>query len=175
MQRYWKILTLVALLTGCSAQQDIQDDGATAVILPANQKTAYVTTPVDGRDGASIYFRSGSLTANIVADAFAPYFVNLTLGPDPASREDALMSARSQQADYLIEPKILRWRDVDTAWSGAVDQATITLTIIDAKTGTEVKSSTIDAKGSFMGIAAGHPEDFLVKPVRRYAEGLFSQ
>ena len=175
MQRCWKILTLLVLLIGCSAQQNIQDDGATAVILSTNKKTAYVMTPMDGRDGAGIYFRSGSLTADIVADAFAPYFVNLTLGPNPASREEALISARSQQADYLIEPKILRWRDVDTAWSGSVDQATITLTIIDANSGIEVKSSTIDAKGSFMGIAAGHPEDFLVKPVRRYAESLFSQ
>ena len=83
-------------LTGCSAQQNIQEDAETVVILPANQKTAYVTTPVDGRDGAKIYFRSGVLTAMIVADAFAPYFINLTLGSSQETRDEALASARSQ-------------------------------------------------------------------------------
>ncbi|MAO89926.1 MAG: hypothetical protein CMM78_09605 [Rhodospirillaceae bacterium] len=175
MRRWLKIFLLVVPLTGCSAQQNIQEDAETVVILPANQKTAYVTTPVDGRDGAKIYFRSGVLTAMIVADAFAPYFINLTLGSSQETRDEALASARSQQADYLIEPKILRWRDVDTAWTGVVDQATVTVSIIETNSGTMIKSGTIDAKGSFMGIAAGHPEDFLEKPIRQYAESLFSQ
>lgn len=169
------ILSLVALLTGCSAQQTIQDSAASGTVLPANQKSAYVTTPSEGRDGASVYFRSGTVTADIVADAFAPYFMTLTLGGTFETRDTALDAARAQVADYLIETKILRWRDVDTAWSGSVDQATIALSIVDTKTGHVVKSGQIDAKGSFLGIAAGHPEDYLAKPVRDFAESAFGQ
>ncbi|MDF1748414.1 MAG: DUF4823 domain-containing protein [Alphaproteobacteria bacterium] len=175
MRRLTKFLSILVVLTGCSAQQNIQESSEAAPNLPANQKTAYVTVPENGRDGASIYFRSGSLTAEMIADAFAPYFMNLTLGASFETRDDALAAAKSQHADYLIDSKILRWRDVDTAWSGSVDQATIALSIIEVKTGTVIKSGQIDAKGSFMGIAAGHPEDFMPKSIQKYAESVFGQ
>jgi len=175
---------MLILLLGCAKQYNIHSSGgnAPAIRLPA-EVSILVAVPEDGGYGAETVEGSGRMTARAVAAAFSRYSDHVASAEVYVSRAENLEAARSQNSQYVIVPKILRWKERLKKEYGKADRVVVKLKLIDVKS-EEVVDVTI-LKGQSRRIPPVSPEEraredgraqpFLVEPLPRYVESLFAR
>jgi len=89
------LLLLVSLLFGCSDTHKLTRNGTNLKIDPS--ASAYISVPLDGRYGQTIYHGSGLTTTQAVLKAFSVHMTNIETGYDYQSFNDALESAKAQK------------------------------------------------------------------------------
>lgn len=166
------IASFVFFLTGCADTHNIKRLDASAVVLD-RAGSAYVSVPVDGRYGQTIYPNSGRMTAFEVTRAFSPHLVKTTQGKGFQTRDKALETARAGGYRYLIQPEILHWEDRATEWSGLPDQIKVEIDVIDVASGEVLDSAVIEGKSKWATLGGDQPQDLLESPLTDYARSLF--
>jgi hypothetical protein len=178
--RHWAWLLI--LLLGCAKQYDIQSSGGNAPsIRLAAEVSILVAVPEDGGYGVETVEGSGRMTARAVAAAFSGYSDHVKSAEVHVSGAESLEAARSRDFQYLVVPKILRWKERLKKEYGKPDGVVVNLKLIDVKS-EEVVDVTI-LKGKSLRIPPVSPEEraredgraqpFLVEPLPRYVESLF--
>jgi hypothetical protein len=162
----------LALLSGCADTHELAR-AAGKRLTPAQQTSAYVGLPQDGRFENITYSGSGALTAQAVAVAFSPYFGKVIVGMKTEDFAAAQQTAKAGGYAYLLYPEILHWEDRATEWSGRPDQAAVKVSVIDANTGETLDSAVVSGKSGLATLGGDHPVDLLPKPLADYAAALF--
>ncbi len=170
------VVLMVLALTGCSDTHSVKRvDGRAAVLDPT--ASAYVSVPMDGRYGQTVYPGSGKRTAFEVTRAFSPRLEKTTqargTGTAGQDKDGALEKAKAGGYTYLIYPVILHWEDRATEWSGIPDKITVEISVIDVATGAVLDSARIEGKSKWATLGGDHPQDLLEKPLTDYARTLF--
>ena len=168
------VVIVVLLLYGCADTHKVtRSTGPQSSVFLQRQTSAYIAVPPDGRYGATVYSGSGTMTAQVVATAFAPYLSKVTTGTKVKDLDQALATAKGGGFTYLFYPQILLWEDRATGWSGKPDMATVKLSVVSSGTGTVLDSAMIEGKSGLGTLGGDHPQDLLPKPIGEYAASLF--
>jgi hypothetical protein len=166
------VVPFVVFLVGCTDTHNIKRADGSAVVLERSA-TAYVSVPMDGRYGQTMYPDSGRTTAFEVTRAFSPLLTKTTQGNVYMNRERALEEARAGDYTYLVHPEILHWEDRATEWSGLPDKIKVQVSVIDVASGEVVDSAVIEGKSKWATLGGDHPQDLLESPLTDYARSLF--
>jgi len=161
-----------ALLSGCADTHQLARATGKG-LTSAQQTSAYVGLPQDGRLGHITYPGSGALTAQAVAVAFSPYFGKVTVGMKTEDFAAAQQTAKAGEYTHLLYLDILHWEDRATEWSGRPDQAAVKVSIIDTNTGDTLDSAVVSGKSGLATFGGDRPEHLLPKPLADYAATLF--
>ena len=158
------------MIAGCSPtyQQTRLGSGGSEAHIPADSRV-FVGWPADGRYGQIVYHGSGYKTAHGLVTAFGAVVKDVKRSSAFVDREEGLAQARAGGFDYYVEPRILHWEDRNTAWSGGSDVIIIQITVLDATTGDEIDSATINGKSQFFTFTNEPPENLLAEPMNKYA------
>ncbi len=116
---------------------------------------------------------SGRRTALSFIDAFQRQTKNVTLARVTEPLPDALIHARDRGADYILWPTILKWEDHPTEWNGVRDKLSLKAELIEAATGTVVRTTQIDAIGRWLSDGEDGPQDLLASPVDKFVRSLY--
>lgn len=166
------ILLLVSVLPSCADTHSIKRSDASAAMLdPAG--SAYVSMPMNGRYGQTVYADSGTITAVEVTRAFSAFLTITTQARYAQSKDEALEQARIEGYSYLVHPVIRHWEDRATEWSGLPDKISVEISVFDVATGELLDNARIDGKSKWATLGGDHPEDLLEKPLAEYARTLF--
>lgn len=167
---------LVVLALGACARGGIERTAAAAADL-SPEASVYVAVPPDGRFADYVYPGSGRRLAELIGETFAPHLRAVALGAEPQTPTAALASARDGGFTYLAVPRIVRWEDRASAWSGLPDAAEIRLALIETRSGDAGDIAVIVGRRKPVAEDEGadtHPEDLLVGPLAAYAEAVFA-
>jgi hypothetical protein len=163
-------LLLVIIACSCKTQQAINNLGPTTTL--AKDSSLYIAVPKHpGRDSERSYEGSNFQTAEACMNAFRPY-EKVRLGREPQNLEEALTSARSFAADYLVKPEIRVWEDNPTEWNGEPDVLDVDIEVFDVKSGKSVSRSLLKGKSRWMSLG-DKPERMLIGYFEPYAAQLF--
>ena len=173
MVRTLVCLVLLTMLVNCTPtyQQTRSGGGGPDARIPAGS-SVFIGRPADGRYGQTVYYGSGSMTARVLATAFGATVRKVDQSAEVMDRQEGLEQARTRGFDYYAEPKILHWEDRNTAWSGRSDIIIVQVTVLNAMTGDEIDSATIDGKSQWFTFTNEPPEDLLAEPINRYVAEL---
>ncbi len=156
-------LVAVVGLGACSAKPgyrriDTSGSGVSSEPLGTN-KAVFVSVPGDAVRRNKVYTGSGQEVAQSTATAFSRYATRVEIAsPDLEEREQLLAAARRASAGYLIVLTIVHWEPRATAWSGIPSQVDIGLSVINADTGREVRSTVLEGRSPKMDLARNSPE-----------------
>ncbi|WP_424245081.1 hypothetical protein Dip510_000193 [Elusimicrobium posterum] len=160
------------LLTACATASVKNSESAIPVVVPMEKKIA-VALSNDGSYGSINYRASGIETSHALADALKKHFMNVTVWTNYVDFNTAKTQAAAQGFDYLIYPKITQWEDRNTPMSGRRDKVGITVYLVDAKTGSILKTSDLYATNNWLTFINNRPEAMLPKIATPYANALY--
>lgn len=173
-----KILPFLALsltqLIGCADTHQLMRASNPSITL-SRQASAYVAIPRDGVYGQTNYSGSGTLTAQAIATAFAPYLTKISVAVKTEDLEAARQSARAGGHTHLLFPQILHWEDRATEWSGRPDVASVKISLIQVDDGVVLDSVVVGGKSGLATFGGDRPQHLLPKPLADYAATLFRQ
>ena len=157
-------LFATALLTGCVHNYKLHPISRTE---PLRSNTlALIVVPTDGAFEQIKYPGSGRQVARVVATAFAGQGVRVDL-------IESNQTARLEEADYLVTPRIAHWEDRATEWSGRSDRIEIELRTQRARDGMMLNLGSVEGKSRWGTLGGDSPEDMLEKPINEYVHWLF--
>jgi hypothetical protein len=140
--------------------------------LTRNQ-SFYIVTPRDGSYGSQHYAGSGAAVANAFSAALLKYANDVLIGDYVESTEAAQDVAKAKHCAYVVIPRITRWEDRATEWSGIRDKMELMVKIVNTADGTVLSASEINGKSRWMTFGGDHPEDLLKEPVQEWIASLF--
>lgn len=168
------LLLATLLVTGCSASYQINNlSGAAQTSRLDRQKPVYVTIPQDGAYQSKPYLGSGQLVAQTVAAAFARTAAQVHIAEKTLSNEEVIAAAQKLGAGYVVVPTIAHWEQRSTEWSGRPSKMAIRVTILDAKTGIQLSSTSIEGRSRIVSLTSTSPESLLKDPLAQYVGGLY--
>jgi len=163
------LMLMACLLAGCASEFQIERaTPRTEPLVLKDTESVYVTTPPDASFGDEPYPNSGKETAGAVVAMFSRHSSRVESFPASASEADAIGAARTAGFSRVAVPTILRWENRATEWTGQRDALTLRLAVYDAKSGTQLDSATINAKGTWWTFGGLHPEDLLSRMMKAY-------
>ena len=165
------LLLLVSLLFGCADTHKLTRNGTNLKLDPS--VSLYISVPLDGRYGQTIYHGSGLTTTQAVLKAFSVHMINIETGREYQSFNDALEYAKAHNHKYLIFPSILEWEDRATEWSGIPDRVSIKVAIIATSSGRAIDSAIVEGESGLGTFGGDKPQDLLAKPIKDYVSLLF--
>ena len=174
MHKYFaaiSVLFLSMFITACSDVTSITRSDAGEVVLNSSAK-AYVSIPADGKYEQEIFTGSGRIAAGIVLGAFSTKMQHVDLADNKAYFSKAMEAARKGGYQYLITPEIIHWENRNTAWSGRPAKASISIKIVDVKTGEVIDSVVIQSRTSMVRVTDPSPEESLPPPVQEYVDSI---
>jgi hypothetical protein len=123
-------------------------------------KNIFVSVSPDGQYGGKTYAGTGRSVAQMTAAAFSRYARRVEVGGGPASSRDELLAAvRKAGAGYLVTPNITHWEQRATEWSGIPSRVSISLIVIDAETGVEVRSALLESRSAVVTFIRPNPDN----------------
>ena len=153
--RFSRFLVLVAIvaLGACTASYQERATGGTEAssVKLDPTRSVMVAIPANGAYGNKGYQGTGQLVAQKTSAAFSRYARRVEIAPPKVHDLDMLlMRARAANADYLAIPSINHWEQRATEWSGIPSRVTLTLAIVDVRTGKELHSSLLESQSAIM-------------------------
>jgi hypothetical protein len=137
------------------------------------RSSVYIVTPRDGNYGDIKYPGSGMSVASAFDTALQRYSDDVVVGGLAETAAVALATAKEKKCVYLIIPKITRWEDRATEWSGKRDKMELFVRIIRVEDGSELRSAEIQGRSSWATFGGDHPQDLLKEPVTEFVGSLF--
>lgn len=166
------ILTLV-LLSACSASYQLVRPDNDPIVKLSPERSFLVISPEGGSYGSRFYQSSGKMTADAVAESFSKYAARVDISEGHKGEVDPRELGRDGGYDYVVVPKITRWEDRATEWSGKPDRITILISVYDVAGGSTVNSAVLHGKSKWATFGGDHPQDLLPKLLGEYAKSLF--
>jgi hypothetical protein len=149
------------VLPACTASYQQRETGgieASSIRLDPG-KGVLVAVPADGQYGRKVYAGSGRTVAQKTAAAFSRYSPRVEVATATATnREESLAAARRAGAGYLVVPDILHWEQRATEWSGIPSRVSLSMTVIDVATGTDVRSGLLESRSAVMTLIRPNPD-----------------
>ncbi|WP_157966557.1 DUF4823 domain-containing protein [Fastidiosibacter lacustris] len=142
------------------------------VKLPKNA-TAYLAYPNNGYDDLHSYPQSGKKAINVINQSFKSYFRELHCAKDFRSAQFEYLAAREKNYDYFILPRITKWTDSYTLFTGIADEVVMNLKIYDLKTNTLINEIRINSQSSKVPGFEKSPSELLQEPLSAIASHLF--
>lgn len=176
MRKYSWILAcaFVTSLLGCRAAYNVDNLAGGSAARLDRQKMVYVLIPADGAYAGRPYSGSGQTVAQSVASAFAGVADRVQIADRRFESDSvAISAAKGAGADYVVIPVIAHWEQRNTAWSGIPSRMAIRLTIVDAATGKQLASTSIEGRSRVVSFTATNPDSLLREPLRQYVRGLY--
>jgi hypothetical protein len=133
----------------------------------------YVVTPRDGSYNGKQYTGSGATVANAFSAALSRFASDVIVGEFVESASSAAEAAKSRHCAYVLIPKITRWEDRATEWSGIRDKMELFVKIVNTSDGTVASSAEIKGKSRWATFGGDHPEDLLKEPVEEWVATLY--
>jgi len=165
---------MAILTTGCTAsyQMDRFSEGNDSQRLD-RQKAVYITVPRDGAYESKIYHGSGQIVAQAVASAFSQFAAQVHVAESQLTNDEAIAFTKDHGAGYMVVPTITHWEQRATEWSGRPSRMAIRVTIVDAVTGNQISSTSLEGRSRIMSFTSTHPESLLRDPLAQYVVGLY--
>lgn len=177
MRVYRIILVAVALVLGATGcQSTIKQTGGEVSASAAPLKPGarvYVAMPEDALDKKVPVMGSGKRTALALQDAFKRHTRNVVMSKAPETLEQAMERAKDLSYEYVVLPRILKWQDRPTEWTGVRDKLQVKIDLVSVETGQVVRSTMIDGKGRWMTDGEDAPQDMLAEPVDKFVRSAF--
>jgi hypothetical protein len=175
---FLRAILIVAVfgLAACTATyQERSTTGADSSAVKLDPaKSVMIAVPADGQYGGKAYRGTGQLVAQKASAAFSRYASRVELGPDVATgREQMLAAARRANAGYLVIPAINHWEQRATEWSGIPSRVNLILTVIDAGTGQELRSSLLESRSATMTLVRPHADMLAERLIDDNVTGLY--
>ncbi len=133
----------------------------------------YVVTPADGSYGGKQYTGSGVAVSSAFEAALSRYADSVIVGERQGSTAEAVAAAKEKKCAYAIIPKITRWEDRATEWSGIRDKMELFVKVVRVEDGAEMASAEVKGKSAWATFGGDHPEDLLKAPVQEFVSSLF--
>ncbi|TNF69498.1 MAG: DUF4823 domain-containing protein [Gammaproteobacteria bacterium] len=172
---------LAGLLSACSGMhQVVRSDGkslkaqSSPEIAQALSQRVLIVVAKDGFDDDQTYKGSGKVTTQLIQSIFKPYFKVVQVGQLSGSLEDQLKKAQSEGYQFIIVPKILKWSDHYTFWTGVPDEVNLSLKIYNTKKRQQVDGFTIKSESSLTPKPNQKPQELLYQPLQQIAKAMFN-
>jgi hypothetical protein len=163
-------------LAACTAsykQSETSGLAASSVRLDS-AKNVFVSVSPDGQYGSRTYAGTGRLVAQQTAAAFSRYARRVEIGGGPAaSRDELLAAARKAGAGYLVMPNISHWEPRATEWSGVPSRVSMSLTVIDAETGVEIRSALLESRSAVVTLVRPNPDNLSQQMIDQQVSALY--
>jgi hypothetical protein len=140
--------------------------------LPPNAKL-FLAIPADGQYSGREYVGSGQAVTATFEQALAAHTPHIIIGPTQADPEAVVAKARETNCAFAVLPRITRWEDRATEWSGKRDKMEIAVRVIDTANGKTLRAATITGKSSWFTFGGDHPQDLLREPIDEFVRSLF--
>ena len=174
MLRIILIPLILTTLSGCyTAKHSVDSQAVESALQLSKESTIYVSIPADGQFETKVYPNSGMMTATAFHSALVKNANKVVVGKKYEDQDQALISARSASANYLLVPIILHWEDRATEWSGKPDRLEFTAIVIEVSTGQELDRAVLKGSSSWFTMGGDHPQDMLAGPIGEYVSSLF--
>lgn len=172
---YTSLLVTASVCGGCASefQVDRTTPLAGRISLPAHS-AVYIPLPMDGTFEFKPYAGSGASAAAVAAKALSRHAERVEVGTTVQSAAEGLAFARSGGFTHCAALELVHWEDRATEWSGKRDRATITITLSDARAGTQLDKATITATGTWWTLGGLHPQDLLERMMMQYDQSTFA-
>jgi hypothetical protein len=173
-----KTLTIACVIaafcfgTGCQTTT-VEPVSSVAAKKIARGARIYVATPRDGSYNGRQYQGSGATVASAFDAALSRYADSVIVGPGSDSTAEVIATAKEKNCAYAVIPKITRWEDRATEWSGIRDKMELFVKVLSVESGTAVASAEIKGKSAWATFGGDHPEDLVKAPVQEFVAGLF--
>lgn len=159
------------LLTGCEATHSQMD--LVSKPAPLNiQSTVYVAVPEPGRDEERVYEASGFQTAQAFTKAIGE-LGKVKMGRAVENLDAAIASARADNCNYVLIPRIQIWEDNPTEWNGEPDDLQIDAELVTVDTKETISRVLLTGKSPWASVKADKPEAMLAGMAAPYARKLF--
>ena len=163
-------------ISACTANykhQETSGTEASSVRLDPS-KNVFVAVSPDGQFGSRTYAGTGRSVAQMAAAAFSRYARRVEVGGAPSSsREELLAAARKTGAGYLVIPNISHWEARATEWSGIPSRVSMSLTVVDAETGVEIRSALIESRSAVMTLVRPNPDNLAQQMIDQQVSALY--
>lgn len=172
------VVAAVIALGACTATYQERTTGGTeaSTVKLDPARNVMVAIPADGAYGGKSYLGTGQLVAQNTSAAFSRYARKVQLGPAGVHElEPLLVSARAANADYLAIPSISHWEQRATEWSGIPSRVTLTLAIVDVRTGKELHSSLLESQSAIMTLVRPHADALAQRLIDDNVTGLYQR
>ncbi|MCF6808148.1 DUF4823 domain-containing protein [Thiotrichales bacterium 19S9-12] len=172
--------TLTLLLFGCSNVHDIKNDHGemfsaqkASQIIKASEQKFFVLKAQDGQDDNQIYQGSGLTTSQLIESAFKPYVRLIKVGELTGPLDHKLTMAKEAGYTYVVVPKIIKWSDNYTFWTGVPDEVSLILKVYSTKTLEQVEGFVINSESSLTPKPNQKPQDLLYQPLSQVVKVMF--
>jgi hypothetical protein len=168
-------LLLCMALIGCAASYHREQlTGITASTLALSpESVVYVVQPADGAYEEKVYSRSGQMTEQAIAAAFAKHGSHVIRADTVESKPQAIASARASGAQYAAIATIIQWEPRATEWSGLPSRISVNMAIIDVKTGKTSSEEALSARSRIVSWTRTSPESLLHDSIGGYVDALY--
>lgn len=175
MKRIFVFVVNLVLFTSCTSTYNIKE----ITNYSENEKTTVcseskflVTVPEDAFYGSINYPNSGKMAAYAIRDALSKHTASIHVDSKYQAFQDIPNEALTPY-DYIIVPRINKWIDYATEWSGKRDVLEIQIEIYNTSSEKRIHSVLIYGKSRLLSFGGDHPQDLLYKPVSEYIDSLF--
>ena len=166
------VIAAVSVGTGCQTTT-VEPVSSAPMKKIARGTCIYVVIPHDGSYDGRQYQGSGATVASAFDAALSRYADSVIVGAGSDSTAEVIAIAKEKKCTYAVIPKITRWEDRATEWSGIRDKMELLVKVVGVDDGAVVASAEIKGKSAWATFGGDHPEDLVKVPVQEFVAGLF--
>ena len=180
--RFYLTLAALFLVSACANTYDrIETGGTDRTSSRLDSSVAVlVTTPKDGGYAGKIYKGSGATAARRIDAAFSREARLVDVYPSEYHSLDELKDVIAKHDyGYIVIPTLTVWGRTDKTSPKAPNQVSVKVSIIDAATGEEISSNSLEAKGaspsSLSSLFSSNlgPDELLLNATDDYVDDLY--
>lgn len=173
MRKLSLALLIPFVVTACHATYQVSNLSGAHVSRLDGQRSVYVVVPRDGTYGSTSYAGSGQIVAQAVAAAFSKFATRVSIATKAQTDEEGLDAARTIGAGYVVVPAIVHWEQRATQWSGIPSTMSVRVTVLEAASGKQISSASVEGRSRIVSLTPTTPESLLQDPLAQYVGGLY--
>ena len=181
MRLGWAVLALFSVSACANTYNRIETGGTDRTHSRLDESVAVlVTTPKDGGYAGKIYKGSGATAARRIDAAFSREARLVDVYPSEYHSLDELKDVITKHDyGYIVVPTLTVWGRTDKTAPKAPNQVSVKIWVIDAATGEEISSNSLEAKGASPSSLYGHfgsnlePDELLLNVTDDYVDELY--
>ncbi|MFT4301856.1 MAG: DUF4823 domain-containing protein [Desulfovibrio sp.] len=178
---HWALLLIAFMfMHGCAVRTGSTKVEVTALKSDQNislqGKKFFVAMPTDFSKGASVEKDSGLHTQQALQKGLQKQLVGATYDDAPRATSEALAKAVASRNDYMLDVRIVEWRDPPASFQLERDKGEVILAVLDVETGKILQQDSVLCTGvattvNLVGFYS--PKDCLVKAFEQWGRERF--